>query len=202
MKLLYAKASPFARKVIVALIEKGIADQVELIETTASPVESNRDLEILNPLGKLPCLVDDDDRAVFDSRVMLRLIEELDPATPIYWRDREAIQQLTNEALCEGILDAAILCVYEERYRVEEHRSDSWLSGQQSKILRSLEWIEENIEQVVRSEFDCVGIALSCALGYLDFRQPLPDWRPAHPKLAGWFSEVASRPSMIQTMPE
>jgi glutathione S-transferase len=39
---------------------------------------------------------------------------------------------------------------------------------------------------------DVVSIALSCALGYLDWRKPVP-WREDHPRLAQWLDAFAAR---------
>jgi hypothetical protein len=38
---------------------------------------------------------------------------------------------------------------------------------------------------------DIVSIALSCALGYLDWRRPV-EWRAAHPRLAAWLAAFAA----------
>ncbi len=202
MKFLYAKASPFARKVSVALIEKDLLEQVEFVETTASPVEANPVLNHENPLGKLPCLVLDNGDPVFDSRVILRHLDTLSDKSPLYPNSGDSVRRLTFEAACEGIMDAAILCVYEHRFRDEGQRSETFLRGQQSKIASTLTWIEGHYDEAIGPEFDCVALSLACALGYLDFRKPVPDWRPENPRLASWFGETSKRPSLVRTMPE
>src|SRR4051812_22243020 len=77
MKLFYSPASPYVRKVLVLAHEKKIADQIEPINTTANPVKINDVLLAHNPLGKLPCLVLKDGRAIFDSSVITAYIDSL-----------------------------------------------------------------------------------------------------------------------------
>ena len=55
MKLLSFPTSPFARKVRIAAIEVGVADQVEVID--ANPFATDGVVSGANPLGKIPALV-------------------------------------------------------------------------------------------------------------------------------------------------
>ena len=42
---------------------------------------------------------------------------------------------------------------------------------------------------------------IACALGYLDFRFPLLNWREAHPNLAKLQEKLLQRPSFTETQP-
>lgn len=64
MKLFGTPASPYVRKVRLVLEEKHIA--YEYVLTSAATRETM--VAPLNPLGKIPVLVGDDGRAVYDSR--------------------------------------------------------------------------------------------------------------------------------------
>jgi glutathione S-transferase len=52
MKLLYQTHSPYARKVLVAAHEVGLADKLEVVHQETSPTRRNEDVISLNPLGK------------------------------------------------------------------------------------------------------------------------------------------------------
>src|SRR5690242_21672120 len=74
MKLLYQTHSPYARKVLVAAHELGMADRLEVIHHETSPTRRNDEIFALNPLGKVPVLVDAG-LTLFDSNV---ICEQLD----------------------------------------------------------------------------------------------------------------------------
>ena len=200
-KLYFSPASPFARKVRVAVLEKGVADQVEEVEVATSPVDTNPDLAARNPLGKLPCLVRPDGRVVYDSRAILRFIDSLNGTVALYPSDDSEFDRLTVESLAEGMIEAALLCVYERRIRAGDQVSQPWLDGQSDKINRALDWFEAHVQDALEPGFDAASIGLACALGYLDFRQPIGDWRPGRPLLNAWYETVSGRPSLKQTKP-
>ncbi len=200
-RLYFSPASPFARKVRVAVIEKGVEEFVEEVEVATSPIDTNPDLAAYNPLGKLPCLQRSDGRIVYDSRAILRFIDSLKPGSPLYSSDETEFDRLTVESLAEGVIEAALLCVYERRVRPADQISQAWLDGQADKANRALDWFEGNVSGTLTSDFDAACIGLACALGYLDFRNPIGDWRVGRPQLTAWFETVSGRKSLAQTMP-
>ncbi len=192
MKLYYSPTSPFVRKVSVLILETG--QQVERIAASGTPLDPGTMPVGLNPLGKVPALVDGD-RVLYDSRVICRYLDEKAGAG-LYGPDTWAI--LTQEALADGILEAALLMVYEGRLRPEELRHAPWVEGQWAKIARALDALE-----AAPPSGPLTGgqIALGCALGYLDFRHEARDWRQGRPCLTEWEAGLASRPSMVSTVP-
>ena len=77
MKLYGAAASPFVRKVRVAIIECGLGPKVEQIDTDVAPTAANDRVNENNPLGKIPTLVTDDGLGLFDSRVIAEYLDSL-----------------------------------------------------------------------------------------------------------------------------
>ena len=77
---------------------------------------------------------------------------------------------LTLEVTAEGIIDSALLMIYEGSLRPEELRFAPWVEGQWSKIARSLDTVEARWMSHLAGPLDISHIAMSCALGYLDFR--------------------------------
>jgi glutathione S-transferase len=100
------------------------------------------------------------------------------------------IKALTLARLADGITEAAILIVYEGRFRDPGTHSDRWLAHQRGKILRALAAFETAPPDPAKT--DIVAIGLSCALGYLDWRKQV-DWRRSYPKLVAWFAEFGKR---------
>ncbi|GGE51907.1 glutathione S-transferase [Actibacterium pelagium] len=200
MQLFYAVTSPFVRKVMVVLAETGQTSDVEILPVYGTPVDPG-DLPLdKNPLGKLPTLLLEDGRAIYDSRVITRYLDEragagLYPQAPKLW------DSLTLEATGDGILDSALLMVYEDRLRDPQHRSADIIEGYWGKIERALALLSQQWMTHLNGPLDIGQIAAGCALGYIDFRLPDRDWRPDNPKLADWYETFSRRDSMLSSVP-
>lgn len=201
MKLFAAPASPFARKAVVVLLEAGLAGKVEIVPAAGNAVDPGTMPVDVNPLGKIPALLCDDGRTIYDSVVICRYLAEL--ALPqIYPRGPALWESLTLEATADGIMDASVLMVYETRLRPEEMRFAPWVEGQWVKIIRTLDVVERRWIDHLSGPLDIGQIALACALGHLDLRHDARQWRTGRPKLAAWAANFAQRPSMVATHPK
>ena len=181
MKLRSTPTSPFSRKVKIAAMLLGLDDRI--VAEFADPLKPDDTLRVQNPLGKMPVLLLPDGAAVYDSVVILDYLDQLAgggkivPADPIQRRDA-----LTLQALGDGIMDAAILIVYEGRHRPAEKHHAPWLDYQRGKIVRALTALDAKPPS---TEPNVGTIALACALGYLDWRKQV-DWRAQFPALVAW----------------
>ncbi|WP_422048380.1 glutathione S-transferase [Shimia sp.] len=199
LQLIHSPASPFVRKVNVTLAETGQTDDVELVRVKTTPVATADEAAAANPLGKIPALVRPDGPAIYDSRVICRYLVARAGAD-LYPEDR-LWDVLTLEATADGILDAAVLAVYERRVRPEEIVSEAWIEAQWGKVTGALDAINERWMSHLFGPLDMGQIAVGCALGYLDFRHGNRNWRQGRDGLAGWYAEFAKRDSMLATMP-
>ena len=200
MKLYHNPASPFVRKVRVAAAELGLSDRLTLEEVTVTPTAPGETLPSKNPLGKIPALEREGGATIYDSTVICQYLNDLAsgalyPAPPRLW------ETLTLDATANGIMDAAVLMVYEGRVRPEEFRYTAWVESQWSKISRALDALEARWLSHLAGPLDIAQISTACALGYLDFRHGARDWRAARPGLANWYESFAARPSMDATTP-
>lgn len=181
-------ASPFVRKVRIAAAVLGLEDRLQVSDAdTGNPGDS---LRTQNPLGKIPALVLDNGDTIFDSAVIVEYLDWLAGGGKIIPTEPEArFRSLTQQALADGISDAAVLIRYEVLWREPDMRSAKWTAHQRDKISRAL----SAFESAPPEELSDVGtIALASALGYLDLRFE-GAWRKEHPRLAGWlevFSEA------------
>lgn len=198
MKLYYSPASPYARKCLVCAHELGLADRIELIPVSVSPVTPNPAINQHNPLGKVPALLTDDGLALYDSRVICEYLNTLGGGTLIPTQTSARWQTLTRQALADGLQDAALLARYETAMRPTELRWEEWLHGQLEKIRLGLEQLERTTQQWSQ-HMDIGAISLACALGYLDFRHASYDWRSAFPGIKHWYAAFSLRPSMQAT---
>lgn len=198
MKLYYAPASPFVRKVMVTAHELGIVDQLELIPSAVSPVNRNADVLAQNPLGKIPTLVTDDGLALYDSRVICQYLNSLAGGAVIPPEGTARWIALRDEALGDGLMDAALLIRYETFARPEELRWQAWIDGKFDAVRTAVLAIEAEAAHLGDRQ-DIGVIAIACALGYLDLRNPDFNWRALAPRAAAWFSTYQTKPGFEAT---
>ena len=203
MKLIGSTASPYVRKVRIVMVEKKL-DYAFVLEDVWNP---DTTIATQNPLGKIPCLVMESE-ALYDSRVIVEYLDTLSPVgklIPGVGRERAEIK--TWEALCDGLMDAAILARLESTWvgRPEEQRCQAWIDRQMSKVHAAL----AHMSKMLGNKALCCGIHLSladisvgCALGYLDFRFPHIDWRSKYPNLHRLYDKLMRRSSFIETVPQ
>lgn len=201
MKLLHAPTSPFVRKVMVVALQTGLAESIETEFNAANPLQRDPALAAHNPLGKIPALILDDGSAIYDSPVICEYLAAtagdttlFPPAGPARWA------ALTQQAMGDGLLDAAIANRYETVMRPEEKRWQGWTDAQLAKVRGALDEIE-TIAPTLGTTPTIGSIAIGCALGYLDFRYADLGWREGRPAAAAWFAAFDELPAMAATRP-
>lgn len=199
MILRHSPASPFVRKVKIAAEVLGLADRIQMQD--ADTIAPEAGFLAQNALGKIPTLVLEDGTTLFDSRVIVEYLDHLAGGGRILPAAPEArFAALRLQALCDGILDAALSIVYEGRFREPPMRLQSWVDRQQGKVTRALA-VAEATPPAVSDVPDVGQIALACALGYCDLRLA-GAWRKDHPKLVAWLGQFEARvPAFARTKP-
>jgi|SRR5579862_1061297 len=189
--------SPFVRKVRIAASLLGLADQIE--EQPADLNAAGDSIRRQNPLGKVPTLIAEDGAIYYDSRVILDYLDHRAGGGRIVPRDPKArFAALSLQALCDGIIEASLLIVYEGRYRPADKRVDDWVERQAEKAARGLAVLEAAPPKIDAMP-DVGQITLACALGYRDLRFE-GSWRKGHPKLVAWLDKFAAQvPSFAAT---
>lgn len=200
MQLYHSPTSPYVRKVRVLLHETGQSDDVELVIAGGTPFAPSATLLDKNPLTKVPALELSDGTIMFDSRVICGYFDDRAGAG-LYQSGAPHWQTRTLEALADGMLDAALLIVFEGRLRPEDKQMDEWCDAQWAKIERGCAALERDWMDHLAGPLDMGQIAAGCALGYLDFRLDARGWRQGNDALATWFQAFESRPSMAATVP-
>ncbi len=201
MKLLYQTHSPYARKALVMAHEAGLADRLSVIHHETSPTWRNEAVFRLNPLGKVPVLLLDDDTALFDSNVICEYLDTLHDRPPLIPSGLKArLQTLRVQALAQGLCDAGITVRHETVRRPEALRYPAMRDGQIEKLVASYDFLErEWADGALDRPVDLSQIALATALDWLAFRA-LPDFEQGRPRLSAWYRRFLQRPSMLATM--
>ncbi len=197
MILRNAPPSPFGRKVRIAADILGQTDGITIENTdTNDPADPVRRQ---NPIGKIPVLILEDSTTLFDSRVILEYLDHRAGGDRIIPREADVrFSALRLQAVCDGVMDASILRIYEVRFRPAERREPKWLEHQTGKVTRALAALEGEPPPIDATP-NVGQIALACALGYLDLRFE-GGWRAGHSRLVAWLDAFAAHvPSFAQT---
>jgi len=194
LKLRYSTTSPFVRKVVVTAIETGQDQEIERVKTVTTDLELGAD----NPLQKIPALTLEDGTKLIDSKIICDYLCQrkggsLIPSGARRW------PVLARQALCDGVLEAAILRRYESQ-RPETLRSIEWDSKQKLKVDQALAALEREAPGF-GDAVDLGTLTAAIMLDYLDFRFAHDAWREKHPNLAKWHKAFSQRPSLRSTMP-
>jgi glutathione S-transferase len=199
MKLYYANASPYARKVRLTIIEKGLSDKVET--HLCNPFDEPAELIAANPLGKIPTLITDVGVALYDSRVICEYLDTFETDVELIPKTSKPHWQVKQwEALADGIMDAAYNIVM-ERKRPTEEQSKAAIVCWSGEIKRTVEAANRTITTLPTS-LTLAHLALAAALGYLAFRLADLNWQNGQEALASWYNAFAVRPSMVSTQPK
>lgn len=197
LKLRYSVPSPYARKVRIVAHELNLDIGLIATDTWNLPPE----LFAENPLGKVPSLRIDEAWTLYDSPV---ICEYLITAAEGWWLLPQAgmsrFDVLKQQALGDGLMDAAVEIFAERNFRPQEKRSVDWIERQIAKIATALDHFERSMSPA-QGGLSLGTIALSCALAYLDFRMPEFTWRPGRPATQDFYERHAARLSFRMTDP-
>jgi len=202
MKLYGDLISPFVRMSMVTAIECGLGQRVELQSAVVKPSEVSQPIAALNPIGKIPVLERDQGDALYDSRVIMEYFcAEAGNTRLLPQESAKRFTVLTTLALAQGIADAAVALRYETFARPEALRWPELADRQRARITAGLDELERS-GGVLLDHVTLASIATACAIGYIEARQLLPQWRSNRSWLSHWYEEFCKRESMAQTAPK
>ena len=201
MKLTFSAASPFARKVRIAAIELGLIDKIEFVPTAVAPGQSNEQYSQITPLKKLPALILDNGDVIIDSYVIVEYLDELaggGKLIPASGANRWKVK--SDHSLLQGMLDSMLLCRYERMVRPQGLQWQAWSDDHWNRAWTGMARFEKQAD-VLSRPLDIVQIALTCVLGYADFRFADCGWRKAYPNLDAFHARMLERPSIKISVP-
>lgn len=202
--LISAPPSPYARKVAIALIEKGLEFTTHFDE----PWGDARLTVEHSPLEQLPILVTDDGERIYDSAFILDWLEIAHPEPPLLPRPAgERIAALRQRMLGERLMEIAQALIFEQ-FRPEP--SAQAIARLERKIPRGLVELEKAFHAPPADAPIHQGhIAAATTLLVWEFViaqnmcPPLDSllWRTRHPGLARAVDALDQRESFRRTRP-
>ncbi len=198
MQLFISPISPYARKVAVVGMLKGLGDKIEQVRAKDIGV----DLGELNPLSKVPTFTTDDGETLIESPLICQYLDEIGSGPTLYGAPgAERRRMLQIEAIGHGVLDAAVACRMEVREHPPEKQSASWLERQHEKVRRGLTLIEAMLDDI-GPELGIPHVTFACMLFFIDQHKVYETWRDKHPKLADWYARTRLHPMLATTEPK
>ena len=196
-RLISATPSPYARKVRIALIEKGVSFMLE----TEVPWHGTTATPAYNPLEKLPVLVLPDGTGIYESRFILEWLEVKHPTPRLLPDDPEDVLTARQvEVIADGICDAVVLLFFE---RMRPVPSEEWMARQRRKVEGGVRALAARVGDgfLVGGRFGLADIAAGTVLRYLAVRFAEFDWEAMYPALAAMSARLEARPSFAATVP-
>jgi glutathione S-transferase len=193
----WSPRSPYVRKVMIALHEKGLVGQVATTRTHVDPMIPLEGFMIINPLSKIPTLELEDGLVLFDSHVVCRWADANSSVGPKLFPSDLVAER--DEALGTGLLDVAVPWLVEARMRPAALRSDAMMTVYGTKVNRVLDWLECHVPNLAARPFDIGHLSIGTALCYLDFRFAAENWRNLRPNLPDWHRDFCTRDSVKAT---
>jgi glutathione S-transferase len=199
VKLHWSSRSPFVRKVMICAHERHITDQIACTYSIVSLSNANAEVMRDNPLGKIPTLILDDGRVLYDSIVICEYFDGLGHGPALFPAPGDARWlALRRHALGNGMLDTLILW-RAERGKPQSRQTPEWLVNFGLKTRNALGVIEADADALARDQFGIGHVGIGVALAYLDFRFGDIDWRASHPRTDQWMRSFLARESVHRT---
>lgn len=197
MKLYITPGSPYARIARIVILEKGLSDRVEIIHAQTRTADSP--YYAINPSGRVPYLVRDDEVGMEESEVICAYLDHLD-GNPRFARAETDWEARRLEALARSLIDG--LAVWSrELARPQHERSPNVIRHETARSARMTDlWEREIAHPYMRQALNMAQITLASALS-LCLRNRDFQWRPTHPRLREWYDRIAARPAFAATEP-
>lgn len=204
MKLYISTSSPYARKVRLLILQKGLQQYIE--EVVLNPFDSRSEIILINPLGKVPVLVLNDTKVLFDSPLICQYLDELSDNQRLIPQQKDIkFNVLRWQALADGLMDAAYNLVMERR-RLPVEQSSASIGNWSAEILSAVNEMEAGIDNL-GTEITLAHLAAGAAIGYVEFRLPELLYESNCPQIAlcprllNWYEAFKTRPAMLATRP-
>ena len=184
--------SPFGRKTKVT----SLVQEINLEEKIINVYEADF-LDKHNPIRKIPTLLVNE-LAIMDSDNICLYLDSISKKNTLfpkknYWE----IMSMTSIAngLMESVLERRM-----ESIRSDNEKSKSFIKKQEIRIIRTINWLENNWNNYDDSYLTMDQIAIACALDYTMFRFN-DKWRTDNTKLNKWFNKFVEKDFMKSTEP-
>lgn len=191
--------SPFAQKVKIALLEKGLD-----YETPPAELGPDTALSEVNPRGEVPALVDDG-LAIFDSSIILEYLEDRYPEHPLRPADaagRARVRMI--EEVCDGPFEAVNWGLNEVIgfKRAGGDLGDRILAHATAEVRQLQAWLERQLGGRDWFNGDAFGYGDLAVWPYVQTATVFKRGPAEGSALAAWHARMGARESVQRTIAE
>ena len=205
MRLYVTPASPWVRRVRVTILELGIAERFDYVQTRwphswgTQTVAVAPDFAAATPVLRIPALVTEG-VTLTDSHSICDYLNAEFGGYRLLARDgAERWRALATTAIAGAVIEAQIMR-RAELLRSERECSADFVAKMRDRQFRCYAALEKEHLPGFGNAFDLAQITTAVACSYDDWRYGR-DWRASAPWLADWYDSVAARPSLAATQP-
>jgi len=200
LRLYFHPASTYARRVRIALLEKGLEFEPVVVDMAARAHRAP-DYLALNPYGRVPTL-DDDGFVLYESAAILQYLEATRPApalVPADVRGRALVDM--HLRLCDAqFARPAGVIIFPKRFLPEARWDRAAIGQAKTEIEKHLAIVERTLgdrQYLVGDAYSLADVAYTPFLQFLSVMEGQPA-----PHVADWSARLLERPSALATLPE
>ncbi len=196
MKLYYNPLSPFSQKALIALEEKGVAYDKEIVDL--GNAEARAAFEKINRFGKVPFLLDEKrDWRVPESTIIIEYLERHCPGgTQLLPSDPDLARQARfHDRLFDLYVTDPALKIFFDGRRPADKRDGLGVESAQKRLDKTYVMYDEYLakrEWILGDSFSLADVAAAPALALGRMMHP---WE-AHKNIGAYFARLAARPSV------
>ena len=201
MKLYDFPLSPYCQKVRLVLAEKELSYDKVFVDLTKNEQRSPEFLR-LNPYGKVPVLIDDEE-VIYDSTFINEYLDDEYPHPPLRPEpsgDRARVRMF--EDFSDTSFTAQCGLLYAELRKPEEQVDHERVQHYQGDLIRVLEFLDRHLngKEYLVDEFSLADLAFTPRLLILSqLGVELPS-RLRH--VSAWIKRLSQRPCVVQLLKE
>ena len=185
--------SPFGRKVkIVSLVH-----EIDLEEKIINVYEADF-LDKHNPLRKIPTLLVDN-LSIIDSDNICLYFDSITKKNTLFPKEKYW-QIMSYTSVANGLMES-ILERFMEISRPDGEKSLNFINKLETRAIRSINWLENNLKNFNDNIFTMDKIAIACALEYTAFRFT-DKWQKKNKNLSIWLENFQKNDFMKSTIPD
>ncbi len=199
MKLYYHPLSTYSQKVLIALYEKGLDFDGEVVQLM-NP-ESREKYHEIYPIGKVPCLKLEDGHLIPESSIIIEYLDPLAKPTLIKGNADQARRIRFKDRMFDLYLNDAVGTLFFQNMKPENERDPERIEKARFHIATMYGFMEKefaNQSYANGEEFLMSDCAAAPALFYAEQIAPFAE----HKNVSAYWERLKSRPSIQRTHEE
>tara|TARA_B100001173_G_scaffold28224_1_gene22163 strand:- start:520 stop:1119 length:600 start_codon:yes stop_codon:yes gene_type:complete len=185
--------SPFGRKTKVTALVQEVNIEEKIIDVYKADF-----LDKYNPLRKIPTLTVNQ-LSITDSDNICFYLDSISKKETLFTK-KNYWQIMNSTSVANGLMES-VLQRRMETIRPENEISNNFINKQETRIKRTINWLENNWNNFNENYLTMDQIAVGCALDYTIFRFN-ENWKTENKKLNEWFSKFTEKDFMKSTVPQ